>query len=272
MDATVDERSLRERVAAMGWYQTIRLPGGLVTPGSFDTLDELSRLPFPASLKGRRCLDVGTAEGFWAFEMERRGASDVLAVDVSNAAHWDWPGNTAHARREQYDSERPELDGFQIAHEALRSNVARRDMTIYSLTKEELGEFDYVFVGSLLLHLRDPVRALAAAGAMLAPGGELLSVDAISPPLTAVHPRQPVARLEAHGYPMWWAMNLQAYRRLFAAAGLEILASGAPFMVKQGPNHVVAPNNRGTPYRRVRQAVVARLGTLHSWVRAQPAS
>ena len=51
------------------------------------------------------------------------------------------------------------------------------------------------FIGSLLLHLRDPVAALAAIRGVLA-GGELLSVDAISPLLTLLHPSQPIARFE----------------------------------------------------------------------------
>ncbi|PWU24508.1 MAG: TIGR04290 family methyltransferase, partial [Candidatus Rokuibacteriota bacterium] len=31
-------------------------------------------MPWPAALSGQRWLDVGTMGGFWAFEMERRGA------------------------------------------------------------------------------------------------------------------------------------------------------------------------------------------------------
>ena len=51
----------------------------------------------PQSLRGKRCLDVGTYDGFWAFEMERRGAAEVVAVDVLDHARWDWPGDTTDA-------------------------------------------------------------------------------------------------------------------------------------------------------------------------------
>ncbi len=37
-----------------------------------------------------RVLDVGTWDGFWAFEMERRGA-DVVALDVEHESEYDWP-------------------------------------------------------------------------------------------------------------------------------------------------------------------------------------
>jgi hypothetical protein len=55
---------------------------------------------------------------------------------------------------------------------------------------DEVGEFDFVFIGSLLLHLRDPVGALAAIRGVLR--GELLSVDTISPWLTLTHLRSPL--------------------------------------------------------------------------------
>lgn len=35
----------------------------------------MSKLPLPDSLDGMRCLDVGTQNGFWAFELERRAAT-----------------------------------------------------------------------------------------------------------------------------------------------------------------------------------------------------
>jgi tRNA (mo5U34)-methyltransferase len=260
-------QSLAELVAErMPWYQSLTLPGGIVTPGGFDTAAELARVPFPASLEGRRCLDVGTAEGFWAYEMEKRGAAEVVAVDVNEAASYDLPGDTA--KGPHLDDGRVHLSKFDIAHEALGSNVQRRNLTVYELNPDVVGYFDFVFMGSLLLHLKDPVAALTAICGVLR--GEMLSVDAVSPPLTLLHPAQPVARLEASALPLWWVMNLQAYQRLFGAAGLEILASGRPFWVKQGRGYRESPRHRRSPYQRIRRAAVSRFGVLHAWVRAQP--
>jgi tRNA (mo5U34)-methyltransferase len=83
--------ALADRVAELSWYHTIDLPGGIVTPGQFDTRGAVAHVPLPASLEGARCLDVGTWDGFWAFEMERRGAASVTAIDLDDAARWDWP-------------------------------------------------------------------------------------------------------------------------------------------------------------------------------------
>jgi tRNA (mo5U34)-methyltransferase len=248
------------------WYQSVRLPGDIVTPSTFDTLAELARVPFPVSLEGQRCLDVGTAEGFWAYEMEKRGAAEVVAVDVDDGARYDWPGNMSSARRRD-DAQRL-LAKFDIVHEALASSVQRRNLTAYELSPEVVGEFDFVFMGSLLLHLRDPVAALASIRSVLR--GELLSVDALSPPLTLLHPAQPVARLEASPLPLWWAMNLRSYRRLFGAAGLEIMASGRPFFVKQGSHYDAFTPNTRPLYGRLRRTAISRLGVLHGWVRARP--
>ncbi len=259
--------SLAELVAEkVPWYQSLTLPGGIVTPGGTDTAAELARVPFPASLEGRRCLDVGTAEGFWAYEMEKRGAAEVLAVDVNQAASYDLPDDTT--RGPHLDHERVHLSKFDIAHEALGSKVQRRNLTVYELNPDTVGQFDFVFMGSLLLHLKDPVAALSAVRSVLR--GELLSVDAVSPPLTLLHPAQPIARLEASALPIWWVMNLQAYQRLFGAAGFEILASGRPFWVKQGTGYQESASHKRSSYRRMRRAAVSKLGLLHAWVRAQP--
>ena len=101
---------------------TIELPGGLVTPGRWDTRSCVDKLPFPASLEGKRCLDVGTWDGFWAFEMERRGAAEVMAIDVSNASGWDWPPSAGTPTVDAWQGGGAGArTGFDIAHEALGS-------------------------------------------------------------------------------------------------------------------------------------------------------
>lgn len=261
--------TLAERVAGSAWYQSMRLPGGIVTPGNFDTLAELERVPFPASLEGKRCLDIGTADGFWAFEMERRGAEEVVAIDLRDPARYDWPG----APRSEQEMRRvmgPELArhrGFDIARAALGSDVQWRELSVYDLRPELVGEFDFAFMGSLLLHLRDPVAAIAAAAGVVR--GELLSVDAVSPLLTALHPRQPIARFEAPGWPMWWALNLAAYRRLFPAGGMELSASGHPFFLRTGPGFGHTPRSDRPVVKRLQPVLIQRRGILHAWVRAR---
>jgi len=61
----------------------------VLTPGGWDLRGTALRLPWPQSVAGLRCPDVGTVDGFWAFELERRGASEVVASDVLDATQLD---------------------------------------------------------------------------------------------------------------------------------------------------------------------------------------
>src|SRR5690348_5922792 len=81
---------VRERLGDIGWYHTQELAPGLVTPGMFDLRPFVGHYGLPDDLTGKRALDIGTFEGFWAFEIERRGA-DVTAIDVDRIQDLDWP-------------------------------------------------------------------------------------------------------------------------------------------------------------------------------------
>ena len=183
------------------WYHTLELAPGVVTPGWFDTRTIVPELPFPASLAGKRCLDVATFDGFWAFEMERRGAGETIGIDIIDPLEWDWPVNSAAAVVEAVEQRKDGGRGFEIAREALGSSVQRIEMSVYDLDPAAVGEFDFVCVGSLLMHLRDPVRALERVRSVCR--DSLLLVDNINLGLTIAHPRKPVAALDGMGRP-WW--------------------------------------------------------------------
>src|SRR6186997_331743 len=61
----VDADQARRRVAELDWWHTIEVAPGLLTPGGWDLRTTAMRLPWPRSLAGKRCLDVGTMDGFW---------------------------------------------------------------------------------------------------------------------------------------------------------------------------------------------------------------
>src|SRR5262249_12084216 len=71
----------KDEIAAHPWYHTIEFPDGTVTPGRFDHRPLVSRYGLPSDLSGKRALDVGSGDGFWAFTLERLGA-DVTSVDI----------------------------------------------------------------------------------------------------------------------------------------------------------------------------------------------
>ena len=204
------------------WYHSIELRPGEVTPGQVDLRQLPARL-FPDDLRGRRALDAGTFDGFWAFELEKRGA-DVVAIDVEKIDDAQWPP----FRRERLRAEAAEMDlelgrGFRTAAEALGSNVERVICDIRELAPDRVGgPVDLAFCGALLLHLRDPVGALERLRETLAPGGSLILLEPIAVRETLLSPRRPVARFEPLSTTFnWWRPNLAALTGWLGTAGFS---------------------------------------------------
>ena len=221
---------LAERVAAHpGWYHTIDLGAGVHTPGAYD-LRPFAAQAVPADLSGKRCLDVGTFDGFWAFELEARGPAEVFALDLPDISQADTPPNT----REQVMAQRDESvawgSGFKLAAEARGSQVRRIEGNVYDLEADWMGgPVDLVLCGTILQHLRDPVAALERMRDVLGPGGELLMVETYSLPLTRRWRRRAVGEFRPAvpgSLYTWWVPNLATLSAWGLAAGLE--PTGAP--------------------------------------------
>lgn len=211
-----------------GWYHTIDLAPGVTTEGSVDVRPFLRRA-LPKSLKGKRCLDVGTFDGFWSFAMEDRGAESVVGIDVDDTAQLEHPPlnrdrNIAVARA----SGVVPGDGFRLAATARQSKARRVSCNVYDLTPEVIGgHVDFVVVGAILQHLRDPVKALERVREVLAPGGTVVLVETISRTLTLLHPRTPVGDFRAASPDnsfTWCVPNLSMLRAWPTAAGMPPLS------------------------------------------------
>ena len=202
------------------WYHTIELAPGVLTPGQIDLRATADKV-LPDDLAGKRALDVGTFDGFWAFELERRGAK-VVAIDVEQPAAAQWPPNN----RPQLEQEAAELGvalgpGFELAARLLESRVERVTCDVLDLTPHRVGgHFDVVFMGALLVHLRDPVLGLERVLEVIRPGGHLYQLEPLSLRLSAIHPRRPVAVLQTLDTPFnWWLPNWSAMKTWLRTAG-----------------------------------------------------
>ena len=263
---------IRETVAANPlWYHTIELAPGVVTPGVFDLRATVDRMPWP-DVRGKRCLDVGTYDGFLAFELERRGAAEVVAVDIDDHEQWDWPAELrAQGPEKLAEMAGPEKGvGFRIAREALGSSAERVPVSVYELDPEELGTFDVVVCGSLLLHLRDPVRAVEAIRGVCR--GVFLSAEHIDLLLTAVAPRRPLARLGPAHDIHWWIPNAAGHRRMLEAAGFAIEQATRPYAVGFGPVHPARDRGpRGLARLAFQRVLSGGEGVPHAAALARPA-
>jgi tRNA (mo5U34)-methyltransferase len=229
MNATANPDAARRAIAEHpAWYHTIELAPGVATPG-FSDLRALAPRALPETLAGKRCLDVGTFDGFWAFEMERRGPSEVVAIDLARGTDADWPPNTrAQNERAAAESGAEWGRGFALASEALGSSVRRVPLSVYDLAPDRIGgTVDFALCGTLLQHLRDPVAALERIHETLVPGGEALLIETYSAPLTRRHRSRPVGEFRP-AVPgslfTWWVPNLFALRGWASTAGFEEVA------------------------------------------------
>jgi tRNA (mo5U34)-methyltransferase len=229
------------------WYHCIEVSPGLVTPGLFDLRPIVDRLPWP-DVHGLRCLDVGTSDGFLAFELERRGAAEVLAVDLAAHEQWDWEAHMG-ARGPRYlraVSGASMGDGFRVARELRGSAVQFRALSVYDLASETIGTFDVVVCGSLLLHLRDPLRALAAIRSVCR--GWLLATNQIDLERSVGPRRAPLVRLDGtSGITQWWIPNAAGHRQMLAAAGFAVERRSPLYSIPFGPAH--PPRGRGVRSR-----------------------
>lgn len=229
-DQPVDD--LRARVDAHRWYHTMELAPGVTTPGMFDHRPYVERYGLPEDLSGKRALDVGTLDGFWAFELERRGAQ-VTALDVEDPAALDWPPRlraAGEARRAE-GAALAEGRGFAVAHAALGSSVERRVLSVYDATPERLGgPFDLVFCGSVLIHLRDPMLALGRLAALCR--GRLVLAEEYSRRLEWL-PR--VSAVEFRGespWMSWWRPSSRAWLAMVRTAGFEDVRRHSRFALR----------------------------------------
>jgi tRNA (mo5U34)-methyltransferase len=230
------------------WYHTIDLGDGLVTPGTFDYRASLAEFRFPDDMSGMSALDVGSASGFFAFELERRGAA-VTSIEIPALDRWDhFPGESEHAIVNKirdllpYHSVLPSdviertfrtltaqqlhhmlLDGpFEFCRRVLHSRVERAFGAVYDLP-QVLGDtrrFDVVLLGDILLHTIDPLRALVAASRVC--GGTLMIVQEMGstsddrPAVLYVGGDTPDADVA-----QWWRPNLPWFRHVLKRVGFD---------------------------------------------------
>lgn len=163
--AEISADDKRRRMAAFSWYHTVDLGDGVLTPGQYDHRDVLGEYGIPDDLAGKTVLDVGPAHGFFAFELERRGAARVATLELPSwSAH-----DGSHQLRTTFEESGADQDHETYLHDTLRfaieargSRVEQRFGNVYDLDPATDGTFDVVFCASMLVHITDPLRALYA--------------------------------------------------------------------------------------------------------------
>jgi tRNA (mo5U34)-methyltransferase len=218
-------RALERRIRELDpWFHNLVLDGIATAPDHF--LGDYPAQKFrrfagalPEDLTGKTVLDVGCNAGYYAFEMKRRGAARVVAIDSD-------PRYLAQAR---------------LAAEVLGHDIELRELDVYRVG--ELGaRFDLVVFMGVLYHLRHPLLALDllydhAVGGQLLFQSMLRGCPEIAP-VAADYPFDETAIFERPGHPAmyfveqryagdwtnWWIPNRAAAEAMLRSAGFVIEA------------------------------------------------
>jgi tRNA (mo5U34)-methyltransferase len=129
---------VKEGLSQTGLYHSFQLPNGTYLEGAMPLEYQLQRLAsfgLPLNLNGKRALDIGPWDGFFTFELEKRGA-DLTAIDYVD------------------------LDTFRALHRAFRSTARYFQMDVYELDRRAIGVFDIVLCLGVMYHLKYPLLAL----------------------------------------------------------------------------------------------------------------
>jgi tRNA (mo5U34)-methyltransferase len=269
---------LQQRLDQYDWYHSIDVAPGVTTKGMFDNRHALPIIPFP-DLRGKRCLDVGTCDGIYALHMEREGAAEIVAVDLPDLTALDYPPEIRHDPTVDLSMQemRSRHGGFPVLREALETKIEWRGCSVYDLRTDDLGTFDVVVVGSLLLHLRDPVRALDRIREVVR--DSLVVVEAVHAPLTLRSRRRPLFELRGEGLDyQWWLGNDRGIRHLLKVGGFDVEEVSPYFLLRFGgawaqkqvplpPLHLQARAHRAMSYALARDPSRGHLHRAYRCVR-----
>jgi tRNA (mo5U34)-methyltransferase len=191
------------------WHQRFELVPGVWTPGvsPIPWLCDQARLP--PDLSGRTVLDIGTTNAGTAFELERRGAARVVAVDIFN----------------------PDWFGVRALIEFLESKVEYLRASVYELADRLEEPFDVVIFWGVLYHLRHPLLALDNLRAVTRGEASLETAvcDAELPPAERSRPLSRFYRrdeLSGDGS-NWFAPTVAALEDWCGSAGFDVQRTNA---------------------------------------------
>jgi tRNA (mo5U34)-methyltransferase len=231
---TSEGQTLKEEVDALDWYHTIDLGNGIVTPGK--SLSPVLKPPMLPEFAGKTVLDIGAWDGLYSFKAEQSGARRVVALD-----HYVW--GVEFGRRNRYwdecaargeipdpdrdmefwNPELPRKRPFDLARQALGSNVEAVVGDFMTMDMAALGTFDVVLFLGVLYHMPDPYGALRRLR-KLTSGVAVIETEAIE---VAGHLRDallqftPGDEMSTGDYGNWFAVTDDALHAMCRAAGFS---------------------------------------------------
>src|ERR1700730_7521904 len=208
------------------FYHTMDLPGYGTVEGQWDLRGKMRDYLGGIPLKGRGVLDGGAASGFLSLEMERAGA-EVVSFDADIAdriVYLPLQKSLYMTNRAQWRDHMNHFleimkNSYWLAHRLNQSKNRVFYGDIYDLT-DTLGMFGVAVVGKILVHLRDPITALASVGrrcadVLVVAEGMMESDDCFM---------QLLGTTENGRAYSWWHLSTGLYREVMRMIGFEVQA------------------------------------------------
>jgi tRNA (mo5U34)-methyltransferase len=159
-------------------------------------------------------------------EFERRGADEVVALDLEQARELDLPP-VVRQKMTPAELDRRMGDGFRLVHQARGSKVERVHCNVYDLSPELRGKFDIVHIGDVLLHLQNPAKALANI-CRVTKGYALIS-DIFDPRLDRLG-KHPIIEFRGGLEDcVWWYFSFASLEKMIRDAGFRSVELVAKF-------------------------------------------
>jgi tRNA (mo5U34)-methyltransferase len=206
------------------WWHSIDLGNGIVTPGHKTLAIEAAESAAffdRVDLRKRSVLDIGAWNGFYSFEAKRRGAARVLATD---SVCWT-------------DSKLRGREGFELARQALKTDVEALEIDVSDISPDTTGSFDVVLFLGVFYHRYDPIEALACAASVTK---QLLIVEShidlntLDRPAMVFYPGNELLNDPTN----WWGPNLLLFEELLLGHGFsEIEIAFHPHTEKRAVIH-----------------------------------
>lgn len=225
---TSDRQQAIDRVAGLEFYHSYTLSNGLHIPGWWDVSRSIDSYPFPSQMKGMRVLDIGPASGWFSFYFEQLGA-DVTVVETRGRGDFDRYGDWRYHEPDRAPDRTwqekpvwfaPLSASFWAMHDLFSSQARWVNGRAYDVSPALFPDgFDLVFMGHLLLHLRDPVGALRAARSVCRGTCVVTTLDWLEHESNPYPVQQlPWTHLDRYS---WWMPNKAALAHWMLAAGFH---------------------------------------------------
>ncbi len=259
-----DPKQVAAAAASEVWFHSIDLGQGVVTKGQKTPValkQELDVLRLPP-LAGKTVLDIGTYDGFYSFEAERRGAARVVSMDLhvwqidtrlsdeylaecaAKGTEPSPPYRTEWLRWSLDPASMPGKRRFDLARRALGSRIEPLVIDFMLADPNVVGQFDVVFFLGVLYHTQNPLAAVQRVSS-LTKEVAIIETEAMEVPGAAdlaLCEFFPTNELNGD-YSNWWSPNMRALRGLLEAAGFKRVE------VLQGPPDISSVSAGASPVR-----------------------